>query len=90
MGNLRKPDNFELYDEGIMSNFDHEIEHDVANKIKGKKLYSTYSGWNFCGYVWWQNNEWHCEVWTYNSYAETFSGTLEDIMSDVSFEYGSE
>lgn len=75
----------------VMSNSDHTIENDVAEKLKQGKFYSQYAGWNFCGYVWWNNDKWSCEVWTYNSISEIIDGsTLEGIMEKVSDKYGYE
>jgi len=86
---IRIPKNFKSYSEDIMSNCNHDINYKIADKIKNKSLYSTYTGWNFCGYVWWQNNKWFCEIWTYNSWNKTFvENTLEDIMTEVCLEYG--
>ncbi len=91
MENLRRPVNFKEHDSFIMSNADHLIDYEVANEIKDKELFSCYSGYEFCGYVWWQNNKWYCEIFRYHNYVETFSNeALEGIMIDVSFEYGSE
>ena len=86
---LRRPISFTDFPDEIMSNFDHCIDEKVAEAIKDKPLYAQYSGWNFCGYVWWQNNKWCCEVWTYNSWSKTFmADTLQEIMENVSSEYG--
>lgn len=85
---LRIPEYFIEYNgEEIMSNFDHLIKKETAKTIKGRDLFSRYSGWNFNGMVWWAKG-WNCEVWCYRSYIETFSGELEDIMNDVSDKYG--
>ena len=82
---------YEELPETVMSNCDHSIEHDVAEKLKTGKYYSQYAGWNFCGYVWWNENKWSCEVWTYHSHVDTIHGeTLEEIMEKVSQEYGYE
>lgn len=88
---IRKPDYFMFLNKDVMSNFDHIIDKDVAKKIKREDYYAQYSGCNFCGYVWWQNNKWHCEVWRYRSFVETISeNTLEEIMSSVSDQYGND
>ena len=87
----RIPESFTEYPESIMSNCFHEIDNNVAEAIKDKPLYAQYAGWDFCGYVWWQNCKWCCEVWTYKSWCETFvADKLQDIMSDVSLEYGND
>ncbi len=92
--NIRIPDDFQPYggfDDNIMSNFDHVVNHEVANAIKGKPFYASYSGWNFNGSVWWQNEMWHCEIRAYWSYRETISAkTPEELMESVCEKYGSE
>lgn len=85
----RRPEEFTEYEESVMSNSDHQIEVEVAEYIKDKPLHSHYAGWNFSAQVWYENNKWCCEVWTYRSFCETFiADTLEEIMSDVSSQYG--
>lgn len=85
----RIPESYSKYPETLMSNYDHTIEQDVAEEIKDKELYARYAGWNFCGYVWWEGEMWNCEVWHYGSWQKTVNAeTLEEIMSEVSDEYG--
>ena len=88
----RMPEDFSEYDgEGLMSNFDREIILETADAIKEKKLFSGYAGWNFHGKVWWQEEKWNCEVWCYGCWSKTVTcDTLEDIMDEVSSEYGYE
>lgn len=77
--------------ESVMSNADHTIEEDVAKELKKGSFYAQYAGWNFCGYVWWNENKWSCEIWQYNSHIDTVQGdTLQEIMDKVSEEYGYE
>jgi len=87
----RLPKSFSEFDGEIMSNFYRQIDLKVVEEIKGKDLFSGYSGWNFYGKIWWQNDKWACEVWCYESFRETFiCDTLEEIMEEVSSEYGNE
>lgn len=87
----RIPESYSEYSEAVMSNYDHTIDNEVAEHIKGKELSAEYAGWNFCGYVWWEGDMWNCEVWHYGSWQKTFNAeTLEEIMSNVSDEYGSD
>jgi len=77
--------------EEIMSNYDGKVVEETVKAIKGKELFSHYTGWNFCGRVWWENDKWLCEVYRYGSYNQTFiNDALEEIMKDVCSEYGSE
>ena len=79
----------ELTGDDIMSNFDGEIQNDVAEKIKNEKLFSSYPGWNFHGTVWHEDGSWHCEVWVYGSTHRTISKeTLPEIMDSVCADYG--
>ncbi|MEJ2615269.1 MAG: hypothetical protein P8Z35_09930 [Ignavibacteriaceae bacterium] len=88
---LKKPEDFEMYQDTLMSNLEHTIDKEIEKKIKGQKFYAQYTGWNFYGYVWYNNNKWHCEVWRYNFHIETITkDSLEEIMEEVSSEYGSE
>ena len=80
-------------DEVIMSNFDHCINYEAANKIMDGKHYSQYSGWNFCGYVYYdvEAEKFICEIWVYNSLVEIIKcKTLELIMENVCNNYGDE
>lgn len=74
----------------VMSNFGHEIYDTVADELKAKPAFAQYSGWNFCGYLWYDKTKqtYHCEVWRYRSHVETVSGALQDIMEEVSSNYG--
>ena len=89
---IRLPESFSEYKgEELMSNYDNEIVSETLEAIKGQELFSRYSGWDFNGKVWWQNDRWHCEVWCYGSWKETFTcHTLENIMMEVSDVYGYE
>lgn len=87
---VRRPENFDEFDgEEIMSNFDGEIIKKTLQAIKGKNLFSTYSGWNFNGKVWFELDSWFCEIWVYGCFKETFiEKSCEDIMENVSNKYG--
>ena len=88
---LRLPEDFKYCKETIMSNFNHTIDKKIAKSIKNKKLVAQYAGWNFCGWVWWQANQWNCEIWRYHSYIETINAnTLEEIMDEVCETYGND
>ncbi len=88
---LKKPEDFEMYPDTLMSNFEHSINKEVEKKIKGQKIYAQYTGGDFYGYVWYDNNKWNCEVWRYNFHIETITkDSLEEIMEEVFSEYGSE
>lgn len=88
----RMPKSFsEFGGEELMSNFDRQIVKETAEAIKGEKLFSRYAGWNFNGIVWYEHEKWLCEVWRFREWQETFvCDTLEEIMTEVSDDYGYE
>lgn len=80
----------ELQDE-VMSNCDHTIDYEVAELLKDGKCYAQYSGWNFCGKVYWDipKQKFVCEVWRYHICEEIIKyTTLELIMKNVCENYG--
>lgn len=81
----------EEWPEAVMTNFDGSIDEAVARVLADGKHYAQYAGWNFCGYVWRDGEQWACEVWTYGSPREVVRAeTLQDIMTAVGDTYGSE
>ena len=69
----------------VMTTFDNSIDYSVAAQPQNGKFYAQYSGWNFCGSVWWNEGRWACEVWVYLAYVKTvIDETLEGIMQQVS------
>ena len=75
--------------DAVMTNFDHSIDEKVAEQLKAKPdHYAQYSGWNFCGYVWWEG-QWACEVWVAHSPQEIIRAPgLNVLMHEVSDRYG--
>lgn len=88
------PENFKPYGgffQDIMTNSDHTIDKEVAEAIKGKELFSTYTAWEFCGIVWWDSSleKWCCQIDKYRTTMEIIiEDTLEEIMSIASDKYG--
>jgi len=75
----------------VMSNFDHDIDEDVAKQLQEKpgRLYGQHSAWDFCGRVWFENDKFHEQVWVYGSpVKEISSKTLEELMEEVNDEFG--
>jgi len=73
-----------------MSNCDHSIDEGLEEALEEGGL-CQYSGWNFCGYVWFEDGQYTCQVWCHKSPMEEISAdTLEELMENVSSEYGHE
>ena len=87
------PKSYKECPDSVMSNCDHEIEGDEAKILKEEKKWSAYPGWNFWGGVWWnrRRKKWSCVVLCYHDHVNTIhADTLEEIMQEVSDEYGYE
>jgi hypothetical protein len=73
-----------------MSNSDRSIDEGFEDALKADtNNYGQYAGYNFCGYVWFALGWFTCQVWTHGEACEEIKATnLEDIMREVSGEYG--
>lgn len=72
-----------------MSNFDFSVDPGVEGALRAGDAYTCYAGWNFHGKVWWDGEQFACQVWTYHTPRETIrAATLEELMHAVSSEYG--
>lgn len=73
----------------VMSNFDREIDTALAEQLRSGDCVGEYTGWNFFGYVWFEDGEFYCMVKQYQAHAATLSAqTLEELMEDVSARFG--
>jgi hypothetical protein len=74
-----------------MSNMDHSIDDGCEAGLRSGGTYCQHSAWNFCGYVWFEDDRFHEQVWVHHSLRAEFSAdTLADLMRDVNAEYGSD
>lgn len=76
-----------------MSNMGHTIDDGLSESLREhpNQVMAQYSGWDFCGYVWHNGNQFMCQVWTYKSPQEEIAAdSLEDIMARVSEKYGAD
>ena len=75
----------------VMSNYDRQIKSGSETKLKEGKVYGIYPAWDFNGIVWYADEQFHCEVWVYNSPRTVISAaTLEELMELCSDKFGYE
>ena len=76
----------------LMSNFDHIVDKNVAEKLKKTpNIMAGYPGWNFYAYCWFKEGKYHALVLTYQQPREVFSeDTPEELMQEICMEYGSD
>jgi hypothetical protein len=82
---------YPFIDESVMTNFDHSIDKCLEARLKTEEIAMQYSGWNFCGIVWWDRaaEQFRCLVMCYHVNRETVTRpTLEEIMEYVCDHYG--
>ena len=72
-----------------MSNFDHSIDGELEGALRTSRVYAQHAAWDFCGYVWFADGQFHEDVWQYNAYTETFTAdSLPELMQAVNAEWG--
>lgn len=73
-----------------MTNCDYSIEEWFEQFLRDGGT-GNYTAWNFCGYVWFSDGKYHCEIWQYRHFKETVTAdTLPEIMKMASDKYGYE
>jgi hypothetical protein len=72
-----------------MSNLDQSIDEGFEEQLRSRRVWGRHAAWNFNGHVWFENGEFHEEVWRYGQPVASFSEpTLAELMETVSDEYG--
>lgn len=76
--------------DAIYSNFDHVIDEQVRDELKGNSaLCAQHAAWDFCGYVWFDGELWHEEVWRWKSPVDhRTNADLDALISGVNGDYG--
>lgn len=86
---MRMPDDYQEEHNLEMSNFDHSIDDGLSERLQEEKCFARHSGWEFNGLVWFEDNQFHEEVWRYRVYQETINAnTLPELMKMVNDKYG--
>lgn len=87
---LKIPSNYKEIAE-VMTNLDHSVKPWAAEKLKNGDVYGQYSGWDFCGFVWYAKElgKFCCRVDQHRVHVDTvIEDTLEAIMETVCEKYG--
>jgi hypothetical protein len=73
----------------LMSNFDHEINQEVAQQLRDGEFMAKYSGWNFNADCWFADEQFYAAVYVYHTHRATFHAkTPQALMMLVSNAFG--
>ena len=87
---IHEMEHLSMFDKS-MSNFDHSIDEGFEDALKEKPnvLCGQHSGWNFCGYVWFDGTNFVEQVWQYHTPVEEVAApSLKELMENVNEKYG--
>jgi hypothetical protein len=75
--------------DNLMSNFDREVDQDVAQRLQTEQVIANYPGWNFNAYCWFKDGLFYAAVRRYGTHVATISAeTPAELMENVSNEFG--
>jgi hypothetical protein len=74
----------------LMSNFDHEVDKDIENKLRvNNNLAAKYPGWEFHGTCWFYEGMFYCRVMRYGLVVGYYNAkTPEELMQEICGIYG--
>ena len=77
----------------LFTNYDHVLNYQVAERIKGRPLLAIFKARDFSGMVWWFEDVrlWCIEIWFQQNFVAThIAETIEDLIEEIQEEYGDE
>lgn len=75
----------------VYSNINHELDAEAVTYLqKNPASFATHAAWDFCGYVWCQDDgQWVEQVWVHKVVVDTrLHGDLRVLISSVNEDYG--
>jgi hypothetical protein len=80
-----------IYGGILMSNFDHEVNEAVAERMKSEHVLAEYTGYHFHAVCWYLGEQYHAEVSVYGIPRATISAdTPQEVMREVCEAFGSD
>lgn len=79
--------------EPVYSDFDHIIDMDIVKLLQDNPngIHAQHAAWNFCGYIWFDGENFIEEIWQYRQLIETRANEdINELISSINAEYGSE
>ncbi len=74
----------------VMSNFDGEIDYDIAEKLKeNSTFYAGYAAWDFHGDIFYHEGKYYGIIWQYHKWVNTIvADTIENLKSTACYLHG--
>jgi hypothetical protein len=86
---LKEPDGLERTNCDY-SNLTHEMPEGADALLRQGKHWMPHYAWNYFGYIWFADGQFHERIMVYRRHVETMSAdTLYDLISNVNDKYGS-
>jgi hypothetical protein len=78
-----------LYGDVLMTNYDHSVNHEVADKLRSGQYRAEFTGWNFHAACWYHADRFWAEVSVFGQHRATFDAeTPEQLMAAVNERFG--
>lgn len=66
-----------------------EIPKGLEEKLKNEEVFCQHAAWNFCGYVWYSNDNFYDEVMIHHKIVEVMMNpNLKELIREVNDKYG--
>lgn len=88
---IEPPNDYKEITDSVCSNFSHEIDQAVAERLKNENAYSAYPAWEWYGLVWVDkpSGKFCCYVRRHHRYiGTTYADSMEELAQITSDKYG--
>lgn len=81
-----------MHSDEVYSNFDHQLNKPVVEYLMTHPdVCAPHHAYYFMGYVWFEDDKWHEEVWSYKTPVQVFhANTVEEVIELACENWGSE
>lgn len=76
-------------DDALYSNIDHLLNDDVLTAVAAGGVRGQHAAWDYCGWVWKDDEGWHETVMRYGQHLDTFHGdSAKSVIEQTLEAYG--
>lgn len=70
----------------VGSNLDTSLNEGSMLLLDRRESFAQYSAWNFCGFVWVDDDGWNMEIWRHNAHVATLTAPTMVDLRDAAIE----